>query len=116
MSFRVEPRVRLFSACPDEERAAFAGARRGEESFWDVDRRQTEFSPWAEASFSSSAQICTQGQVMFLACSASMVCAVCVARFLNGSWTLFEKSSCTVQRKRDIRARVRESRPRNHNF
>jgi hypothetical protein len=44
---------------------------------------------------------------MFLADSASMVCAVCVADFLDGSWMLFENSGPQVE-KRDTRAHVRK--------
>ena len=44
----------------------------------------------ARTRFSFPAQICTQGQVMFPAHSANMVCAVCVSRVLDGRRTLFE--------------------------
>jgi hypothetical protein len=52
---------------------------------------------------------------MFLADSASMVCAVCVADFLDGSWMLFENSGPQVE-KRDTHARPQNLRVVNRNF
>jgi hypothetical protein len=34
---------------------------------------------------------------MFPAYSVSLICAVCAARFLDGSWTLFENLEAMVQ-------------------
>jgi len=53
------------------------------------------------------AQICTQGQVMFLAHSARMMRAACIARSLDGSRMLFENLG-TGHQKRDVGTRARK--------
>jgi hypothetical protein len=62
------------------------------------------------------AQICTQGQVMFLAYSVRMMRAACIARFLDGSRTLFENLGTGHQKTGRRHARSQDPRIVNRNF